>query len=173
MTRMQAPPHSIVPNVTTWSTLMNAHLQHSKHHKLGGDGVYAVFERMLLSRVAPDSHTLCTAFSALIFGLRGNRAAGPLKIIELSRTWVNARTLDHHVAVCVLRALADAGSASDLDKFWAFCREKLGCTRAGWPGPSLKILSDLSQRLNGQGQWSRIAVLLASATPSAAHHPRH
>jgi hypothetical protein len=100
--------------------------------------------------------------------LGGSPKAGALKVIELSKAWVNPRTLDHHVAGSVLRALADAGTTSDVDSFWAFCSTHLGRTRQRWPGSSFRILSDLSQKFSGKGQWPRIAALLAS---SAAPQP--
>ena len=167
---MQAPPHSIAPDVTTWNTLMKAYYHQSIKVKNGGDSCFAAFERMLAARVAPNSVSLATVFSTLVYGLRGNRAAGAAKIIELSKKWVNAHTLTHSVAGGVLRALAEAGTAADVDTFWAFCSAQLGRTRQGWPGSSFKILSDLSQKFSGKGQWPRIAALLAS---SAARPPPH
>ena len=174
MTRMQAPPHSIAPNVTTWNTLLKAYYHQSIKDRNGGDSCFAAFERMLAARVAPNSVSLATVFSTLVYGLRGNRAAGAAKIIELSKKWVNAHTLTHYVAGGVLRALAEAGTAADVDTFWAFCSAQLGRTRQGWPGSNFKILSDLSQKFSGKGQWPRIAALLASsaARPPPPHHSR-
>jgi pentatricopeptide repeat protein len=170
MKTMQAPPHCIAPNVTTWNTLMNAYFQRSKLNmlKCGGDDSFSVFQRFLSARLVPNSHTLSTLFSALLYGLGGDRRAGPLKVIELSKRWVNSTTLNHYVAAPVLRALAEAGTAADLDKFWAFCSAHLGGSRHRWPGPSFRILSDLSQRHSGTGQWSRVAALLASSAASQA-----
>jgi pentatricopeptide repeat protein len=171
MKAMQAPPHCIAPDVTTWSTLMNAYAQHSKIKRLkpSGDQCFAVFQRMSSARVAPNSFTLSTLFSSLIYGFCGNSKAGSLKVIELSKIWVNPRTLTHHVASSVLRALAEAGTTSDVDSFWAFCSTHLGRTRQRWPGSSFSILNNLSQKFSGQGQWPRIAALLASS--AAPQHP--
>jgi hypothetical protein len=152
---------------------MNAYFEKSKTARNGGDGCFSAFERMLAYRIGPNSHSLSTVFSTLIFGLRGSRAVGAAKIVELSRQWVNSHTLDHHVAGGVLRALADVGTAADVDKFWAFCSAQLGRTHQGWPGSNFNILSDLSRRLSGHGQWSRIAALLSSLPARAAPtHPR-
>jgi pentatricopeptide repeat protein len=164
MTRMQAAPHCIAPNVTTWSTLMKSYYQRSRDSS-AGDGCFSVFQRMVSARVAPDSVSLATLFAALMYGFRGDRAAGAAKVIELSKQWVDTRTLNHHVAGGVLRALAAAGTAADVEKFWSFCSAQLGRSRQGWPGSSFKILSDLSQKLSGKGQWSRIAALLAASAP--------
>ena len=162
MAKMQAQPHSITPNVTTWSTLMKAYLEFSKSRKgCGGEGCLRAFERMVSCKVSPDSVTLSTLFSTLSYGLKGSRPNGAAKIILLSKQWVNPRSINHHVAGGVLRALADAGTVADVNSFWQFCEVNLGRSRQGWPGSSYKILNDLSQRLSGQGQWSRIAALLA------------
>jgi hypothetical protein len=123
---------------------------------------FRVFEAMQAARLIPNSFTLSTLFSALVYGFGGNQRAGARKVIELSRTWVNPRTLNHHVASSVLRALAEAGTASDVDKFWAFCGSHLGRTRKRWPGPSFDILRDLSQKYSSRGHWPRIAELLKS-----------
>jgi hypothetical protein len=167
MKQMQAAPHCIAPDVTTWSTLMKAYFEHSKIARNGGDGCFFAFERMLVARIVPDSVSLATVFSTLMYGLRGNRAAGAAKIVELSRQWVNAHTINHNVASGVLRALAEVGTAADVDKFWAFCSAQLGRSRQGWPGSSFGILSDLSRKFSGKGQWPRIAALLASSPPRA------
>ncbi len=164
MAKMQAQPHSITPNVTTWNTLMKAYLEFSKSRKgCGGDGCLRTFERMVSCKVSPDSVTLSTLFSTLLYGLKGSRPNGAAKIILLSKQWVNPRTISHYVAVGVLRALADAGTVADVNSFWQFCEVNLGRSRQGWPGSSYKILNDLSQKLSGQGQWSRIAALLAQS----------
>jgi hypothetical protein len=166
MKTMQAPPHCIAPDVTTWNTLMKAFVEHTKVNKLKpkGDDVFSIFGRMMGARVQPNSATLSTLFSALLYGLGGSRQAGAAKVIELSKTLVTPRTLNHYVAGSVLRALAEAGAPSDVDAFWAFCRTHLGRTRQGWPGSSFKILSELSQKFSGKGQWPRIAALLASSS---------
>ncbi len=151
---------------------MNAYSKVGSKLKSGGDGCFSVFVRMMSARVLPNSVTISTLFSSLLYGLGGNRQAGAAKVIELSKKWVNPRTLDHHVASSVLRALADAGSASDVDAFWAFCSTHLGHTRQRWPGSSFSILSNLSQKFSGKGQWPRIAALLASsAAPQTPCRP--
>ena len=164
MAKMQAQPHSITPNVTTWNTLMKAYLEFSKSRKgCGGEGCFRTFERMVSCKVSPNSVTLSTLFSTLLYGLKGSRPNGAAKIILLSKQWVNPRTISHFVAGGVLRALADAGTVADVNSFWQFCEVNLGRSRQGWPGSNYKILNDLSQKLSGQGQWSRIAALLAQS----------
>ncbi len=152
---------------------MKAYFEQSKKLKNGGDGFHLAFERMRAALVVPNSLSLATVFSTLIYGLRGSRAAGAAKIVELSRQLVNAHTLSHSVAGGVLLALAEAGTAADVDKFWAFCSAQLGRTRQGWPGSSFSILSNLSRKFGGRGQWPRIAALLASSPAHAPpSHPR-
>jgi hypothetical protein len=128
-----------------------------------GDGCFSIFQRKDSAHVVPDSVSLSTLFAALMYGFRGDRAAGAAKVIELSQQFINTHTLNHLVAGWVLRALAVPGTATEFGKFWSFCNAQLGRSRQGWPGSSFKILSDLSQKFRGRGQWLRISQLLALA----------
>jgi hypothetical protein len=120
---------------------------------------------MRSKRVAVDSFTLSTLFGGLLSGLNGDRSAGAAKVVELSRdpSVLPCNLLNHYVAATVLRALAEVGSASDVDSFWRKCAERLENTREGWPGRCHRILYNLSQTLAGKGRWNRIAQLLQDA----------
>ena len=119
---------------------------------------------MQASGVAIDCVTLSSLFNGLMFGIRGDRRAGALKVVAMYPSLVTPATLNHFVSTPVLRAIADVGSPPDVDRFWAFCEQHLRSSRQGWPGQAnAKVLSDICSRSGGRGAWGRVAALLASA----------
>jgi pentatricopeptide repeat protein len=150
----------VVPNVTSYNTLMNAY-----KNAFQGERCLELFQQMRLDGVCCDSFTLSTLFCGLLNGFHGNRSTGAVKVVELSRdrSVLPLDRLNHFVASTVLRAHAEVGSLSDVDSFWRQCADCFGHTREGWPGSSRKILHDLSQKCAGKGQWNRVAQLLQEA----------
>ncbi len=147
------------PDVVSWNTLMSAFKQ-----ARSGDEVLSTFQNMQRSGCSHDSRTLSFLFDGLLFGLRGDRRAGALKVAELSSSLVTPSTLNHFVSTPVLRALADVGTAADVDRFWTFCEQHLRSSRQGWPGlANSKVLSDFCSRSGNRGAWARVAALLSSA----------
>jgi pentatricopeptide repeat protein len=151
------------PDVTTWSTLMNAHQK-----ARSGFDVLRTFNEMRARRVMYDSYGLSSLFNGLMFGINGDRRAGALKVVELYPSLVTPANLNHFVATPILRALADAASAADVDRFWCFCEQHLQASRQGWPGnASAEVLFNCCSRAGNRGAWARVAALLSGASARA------
>ena len=147
------------PNVTTWNTLMNAH-QKAKC----GEDVLRTFQDMRKAGCSFNVHTLSSLFNGLMFGIRGDRRAGALRVVELYPSLVTPSNLNHFVSTPIMRALADVAAAADVDRFWSFCEQHLRSSRQGWPGQATaKVLADFCSRCGDRGAWRRVAALLSSA----------
>ena len=148
------------PNVTTWNTLMNAHQK-----ARSGDDVFRTFQDMRKQGCPFNSHILSTLFNGLMFGLRGDRRAGALKVVELYPSLVTPGNLNHFVSTPVLRALADVAAPAEVDRFWSFCEQHLHRSRHGWPGQATaEVLSGLYSRIGDRvGAWGRLGALLSGS----------
>ena len=147
------------PDVTTWSTLMNAH-QKAKC----GEDVLRTFQDMRKAGCSFDAHTLSSLFNGLMFGIRGDRRAGALRVVELYPSLVTPSNLNHFVSTPIMRALADVAAAADVDRFWSFCEQHLRSSRQGWPGQATAtVLANCCSRCGDRGAWPRVAALLSSA----------
>ena len=145
--------------MTTWSTLMNAH-QKAKC----GEDVLRTFQDMRKAGCSFNAHILSSLFNGLMFGIRGDRRAGALRVVELYPSLVTPSNLNHFVSTPIMRALADVAAAADVDRFWSFCEQHLRSSRQGWPGQAnAKVLADFCSRCGDRGAWRRVAALLSSA----------